>query len=182
MVMTVFEIILMGLALSLDAMIVSFSYGLVTGSNKFKNSMMLSLSFGFFQFLMPFAGFYFSSLVYSQLKIFSKWIIFAIFSYLAFKFIQSSMEKEKKTYTNCISCLCLLWLAIATSIDALGAGISIRFMDIDVLIPALCIGFITFLSSFCGFWFASLFKKIPTKYIEIIGALLLIYLAICAVI
>lgn len=180
--MTIFEIIILALALSLDAMIVCFSYGLILNANKVKNSLTLSLSFGFFQFLMPVIGFYLSAIVYNQLKSFSKWIVFAVFVYLALKFLKSAFGEKEETCRSCVSFLCLLGLSVATSIDALGAGISIKFSGEEILKPAVCTGVITFLCSMAGFWFACLFKKFPTKYIEITGAVLLLYLAVSSII
>lgn len=179
--MKILDIIILAFALSLDAMIVCFSYGLIACSKKLKNSIALAGFCGFFQFLMPIIGYYLSSFVYTQLKSFSKWIVFIVFIYLAFKFIKNAINKQEENTIACISLLCLLGIALATSMDALGAGISIRFTGEVILKPSLIIGILTFINSFLGFWIASLFKKIPTKYIEITGAVLLIYLAISAI-
>lgn len=174
------EIIVLSVALAIDAMLVSFSYGLILTNKRMYNSLLLSVSFGFFQFLMPIIGYYFSALFYSKLELFSKWIVFIIFIILSWKFLKSAFETEKEKVT-CISLLCLFCLALATSIDAMGAGISFRFMKVDYLTPSVNIGVITFLLSFFGFWVANIFKKMPSKPIEITGAVLLIYLAIKAI-
>ena len=179
--MPILDIIILAFALSLDAMIVCFSYGLIINSKKLQNSFALAGFCGFFQFLMPVIGYYLSSLVYVQLKAFSKWIVFIVFLYLAFKFIKSAADEKEKKSIVCISLLCLLGIAMATSMDALGAGISIRFTNDAIIKPSLIIGILTFINSLLGFWIAGLFKRIPTKYIEITGAVLLIYLAISAI-
>lgn len=179
--MTIFEIIILAFALAIDAMIVSFSYGLIINAKKLKNSLLLASAFGFFQFMMPVIGYFLSSFVYNQLKMFSKWIVFSIFLYLAIRFLKSALTKKEETCISCISVFCLLSMALATSIDALGAGISIKFNNDLILRPSLYIGIITFIFSFIGFWSACLLKKFPQKYIEIVGAILLLYLAISAI-
>ena len=179
--MTNYEILILAFALSLDALIVSFSYGLTINKDRYKNSIILALSFGFFQFVMPIIGWYLSSFVYSILEIFSKWIVFTIFIVLAIKFVKGAVSKEEFKIT-CLTLKCLLFLAIATSIDALGAGVSLKFVKIEILKPSIIIGLITFIDSLVGFWVANIFKKISSKYIEITGALLLFYLAIMAII
>ena len=180
--MTIFEIIILALAMSIDALIVSFSYGLIINDKKLKNSLVLSLSFGFFQFIMPVLGWYFVSCIYSKIEIFSKWIVFLIFIFLAFKFIQGAFENKEDKKISCISLICLISLSIATSIDAFGAGASIRLSNINYFKPSVIIGIITFINSFLGFWISCIFKKIPAKYIEILGAVLLIFLAVKSII
>lgn len=176
------EIIILALALSLDALIVSFSYGLILNAKRVKNSITFAVFFGFFQFFMPLVGWYLSSFVYNILSAFSKWIVFSIFMFLAFKFIKSAFLEKEQVNISCISLSCILVLAVATSIDALGAGISLRFVNVSILIPSMIIGIITGVNSFFGFWSGVVFKKFPSKIVEIIGAILLIYLAVKAVI
>ena len=54
--MTLFDIFLLGLALSVDAFVVSFSYGLVLKPHRMSNGLKLGAATGFFQFLMPVIG------------------------------------------------------------------------------------------------------------------------------
>ncbi len=177
------EIIILAAALALDALIVSFSYGLIICASRFKNSFFLAAAFGFFQFLMPVLGWNLTGIVYSGLELYSKWIVFLVFLILGVKFLINALTgKEEGNTIMRISPLCLLWLALATSIDALGAGISIRFINISILKPSIIIGGITFLLSFISFWAANMFKRLPVKCLEITGALLLMYLAVKAVI
>ena len=179
--MTNLEIIILAVALALDSMLVSFSYGLVFSKKRLYNSLLLAVAFGFFQFLMPVIGGFFTGFLYSQLEIYSKWIVFVIFLILGCKFLKSAFEEKNEAKECCINFSCLIFLSIATSIDALGAGVSIKLLNINTLLPALLIGVITFVLSFFGFWIASCFRKIPSKLIEILGALLLIYLAFKAI-
>ena len=96
--MTTFEIIVLAVALALDAMLVSFSYGLIINQRRVYNSVLLSSAFGFFQFLMPIIGFYLTGLFYIKLQMYSKWIVFVIFMVLGFKFLKEALQKteEKK--------------------------------------------------------------------------------------
>ena len=181
--MTLFDIFLLGLALSVDAFVVSFSYGLVLKPHRMSNGLKLGAATGFFQFLMPVIGWHLTGFVYSALELYAKWVVFCVFIFLGTKFLISAFKNHnEENNINCISLLCLLWLAFVTSIDALGAGISIRFTGISIIKPAVIIGIITFILSFFGFWIANIFKRLPVKYLEIIAALLLVYLAFKAVI
>ncbi len=175
--MTQWEIIFLATALAIDAMIVSFSYGLKISEKKIYNSLKLALMFGFFQFIMPIIGWGISSGFYDLLHLYSKWIVFGIFTVLGIKFIFSK-EEQTGSY-NCITIICLLSLGIATSIDALGAGITIKFTNVkNILIPAAEIGIVTLILSMTGFWSANKLKRLPTKGLDIAGGLLLIFLGI----
>ena len=180
--MTICEIILLAVALALDAMLVSFSYGLIINQRRMYNSILLSSAFGFFQFLMPIIGFYLTSLFYTKLQLYSKWIVCIIFMILGLKFLKEALGKlEEKNEIQCIGFFCIFCLAIATSIDALGAGVSLKLTQTKILFAVVQIGVITFFLSLFGFWFTKLFEKMPSKPIEITGVILLIYLAIKAI-
>ncbi len=171
------ELIILAAALALDALIVSFSYGLILNQKRFYNSLKLAVSFGFFQCIMPILGWNFTECIYTYIKNYSKWIVFTIFLLLGIKFFKEAFENKKTTICN-ISFNCLLYLSIATSIDAFGAGVTIKCLNSTILLPAFIIGIITFILSFLGFYSANFFKKFPSKYMEILGALVLIYLAV----
>ena len=176
--MNIYEIIILSVALALDALIVSFSYGLIINANRTRNALLLGGAFGFFQFLMPLLGWLFTGTVYSYLENFSKWIVFIVFFALGCKFLKEALEKKEQVKICCIGFMCILGLAVATSIDAFGAGVSIRLLNENIFLPAFMIGLITFGLSVLGFTVANSLKKFPSKYIEIGGALLLFYLAI----
>ncbi len=179
--MTTIEIVFLALALSIDSMVVSFSQGLIFKENKLKNSLLLAFFLGFFQALMPVLGYFGAVNIYKHLEFINEWIVFAIFLVLGIKFIKEAFEEEKHQVC-CISLSCLFMFAIITSIDAFGAGISLCFAQVDIWMPVLMIGIITFANSLLGFWGGCLFKKFPPKYLEISGGLILIALAIKAVI
>jgi len=172
------DILILAIALSIDACVVSFSNGLIFTKNKRANSLMLAASVGFFQFLMPVIGFYFAKSVNKYVEPYDHWIVFAIFIFLGLKFIKDAFKEEKEEKIDCYLCFrYILLVSVATSIDALGAGVSIAFMNVNILFPAIVIGVITFVNSLLGFWGGYLFKKFPTRNLEIFGGLILILLA-----
>ena len=176
--MSIYEIIILAIALALDAMIVSFSYGLIITNNRLKNVLKLAFSFGFFQFMMPVIGWYIADYIYIYIKNFSKWIVFCVFILLAIKLLKEVISSEEEVKNDCISLWCLFCLAVATSIDALGAGISIRFLETGVLFPAVIVGFITFVLSVFGFNLSVLLKRINSKILKSAAVLMFIYLAV----
>ena len=173
--MSYLSIFLLALALSLDACLISFSYGLVFNNEKYKNSMLLAFFTGFFQFLMPILGYFLTGFIKVYLQNWSNLIVFLIFSYLGIKFIVDSFKKKRQERL-CIGVKCLFLVGIGTSIDAFSAGISLMLFNCHILKPSLLIGFITFINSLLGFWSGSLLKHLPTRFLEILAGLFLIFI------
>lgn len=177
--MSLVEIFLLALALSIDACVVSFSYGICFNKNRLKNSILLAISTGFFQGLMPCIGYYLTNLCKTYIEPYAKLIVFLIFVYLGIKFVKEAFDKNKNK-PNCIGIICLLLIGIATSIDAFSAGITLSLCGNTILKPVLLITGITFINSIFGFWIGQKLKNLSTKYLEITAGLILIGLGIKA--
>ena len=175
--LSLIDVILLAIALGIDCLVVSFSQGLVFNVQRVKFSIILALIMGIFQGSMPIIGYIGTDYMYNVVVPFSKWIVFAIFLILGLKFIIEAFQpKEEKI--QCIDFKCLLGLGVATSIDALVSGASIRLTATSLLLSGIVIGIASFVMSLVGFWSGKLFKNIPSKYLEIAGGLILILLAI----
>lgn len=176
--MNTIDILILAIALSIDACVVSFSNGLIFTQNKRANSLMLASAVGFFQFLMPIIGYFSAKSINKYIEPYDQWIAFGIFVLLGIKFIKDSFEEKKEKNINCYFCFSyILLIAVATSIDALGAGISLALYGVKILFPAILIGIVTFINSLLGFWSGYLFKNFPARNLEIAGGLILIGLA-----
>ena len=148
--MNFIDLILLGLALGVDCFVVSFSQGLIFKSEKVKNSFKLALTMGLFQGVMPVIGYIGTNSLYKYIVPYSKWIVFGIFLLLGLKFIVESFQPKEKE-VQCIGLKCLLGLGLATSIDALVSGASIRLTQTSLLISVMIIGIASFLMSIGGF-------------------------------
>lgn len=177
--MSLTEIFLLAIALSIDACVVSFTYGLVIESHKRINSILLAIFTGFFQFFMPILGYYLANTLHKYIEEFASLIVCTIFVYLGVKFIKESFEAPS-VKPKCLSVGCLFLVAFATSIDAFSSGISLLLSGNKILFPAILIGIITFFNALFGFWGGFILKRFPAKYLEIIGGLILIGLGIKA--
>lgn len=165
------------MALGIDCLVVSFSQGLIFKTNRLKNSFSLAFVMGLFQGLMPIIGYVGTDYLYKLVVPFSRWIVFGIFVILGIKFITEAFQ-EKEDKIQCIDLKCLIGLGLATSIDALVAGATLRLTATNLLFSCLYIGVMSFVMSHCGFWGGNFIKRIPSKYLEIAGGVILILLAI----
>lgn len=179
--MTYLEIVLLALALSIDACVVSFSYGLTFKTNRLKNAMLLALFTSSFQGLMPIIAYFLTGFVKTFVQPYANWIVFLIFVYLGGKFIFEAFEKQNSKKL-CLDLKCLFLLGIATSIDAFSAGISLSLFGNKIIKPALLIAFVTFINSILGFVVGGKLMHLSTKLLEVFAGILLIFLGIKSVI
>ena len=177
--MSYLEIILLAIALSIDACIVSFSYGITFTEKRLKNSLSLAICTGLFQGIMPIIGYFLTGFVKSFIEPYASLIVFLIFSYLGVKIILEAFETNKQK-PLCIDLKCLLLVGIATSVDAFSAGITLSLFGNNILKPAILIALVTFLNSIIGFVLGGKLKHLPIKGLEIFAGLLLILLGIKA--
>jgi putative Mn2+ efflux pump MntP len=161
------EIMLLGLALAIDAAVVTFAVSLLherdTPRMKIKNGALVSLTFGLFQFLMLWVGSYAGYLfTFSSFGYFFQIGIGIIFFGLAWKCVNESFSlDEKKIEWDIIP---VVILAFATSIDALASGISLGTIP-HAHLAALEVGIIT--SAVCASFYSigQFFKEIPDKWL-----------------
>lgn len=140
------EILGIGVALSMDACAVSMTNGMQDTKMPFKNVLLVGVFFGFFQFLMPFIGFFVTGIVadvfMETFEKISSWVSFALLAFLGGKMIFEGIHEwiiAKKGYakdvgepqTASLSYGKLLMQAIATSIDALAIGVTLQMAMID---------------------------------------------------
>lgn len=175
--MSLVEIIVLAVALGIDCLVVSFSQGLILKQNRLKNSIILALTMGICQGIMPVFGYFGAETISKYITPYSKWLVFSIFMVLGIKFIYESF-KEKEVEICCIDTKCLMGMGIATSIDALAAGVNLNLTHTFLPLSILVIGIMSVWMSLKGFWFGIFFKQIPSRFLEIGGGLILIFLAI----
>lgn len=175
--MSPISLLLLAIALSVDACVVSFAHGLVLEGRRFKNALSLAVFTGVFQALMPLIGYFITQSMLKYIEPFGKWLVFAIFMYLGIKIIQESFNPDREVPLN-LSVKCLFFIGIATSIDALAAGVTLSLTSTNIFKSVILIGTTTFLFAFVGYWSGCCMKKLSTKVLEIMAGLILIFLSI----
>lgn len=176
--MNLIDIILLALALGIDCLVVSFSQGLIFSSQRLKNSLKLACTMGLFQGIMPAIGYLGTHKMYDFLMPYADWIVFTIFLVLGIHFILEALQKGEKEDICNIGWRYLFGFGIATSIDALISGVSLRLTNTNLLEACIIIGAASFGMSIFGFWTGNKVKKLPLKYLDILGGVLLLVLAV----
>jgi len=174
--LSVFELFLTALALSMDAFAVAVCKGLALKNVKLKNCLWIGLWFGVFQALMPLVGFFCAKLFETYVHAFAHWIAFGLLCLLGINMIREAMEEEEKS-NNDVCCKEMLILALATSIDALAAGVSFEMIpEFNIALAVIFIGIITFTLSAIGTKLGSIVGTKYNKKAEAAGGIVLILL------
>jgi manganese efflux pump family protein len=172
--MDVLTIVLIAVGLAMDALAVSIAKGIAIEHKRRKSGLILALSFGGFQMLMPtigyFAGFSFKEVIMGI----DHWIAFSLLTFIGSKMIYDSTKKEDDKKDNSLKLHSVVTLSVATSIDALMVGLSFAFLQTSVLEPILVIGIVTFSLSLIGFFFGCGLGRVFGNKIKIVGGLILI--------
>lgn len=184
MIATYLEIIILGISLAVDACIVAFSYGLCSKTWRINNGLRIAITTSFFQWLMPIIGWYMLWVANEGFSdyasIVDHWITFAIFLVLGLKIIKDahSEDGDAEQTPKTLSLAVLLLIGIATSIDALAAGVMIFSQNTPLYMSASLIGAITFVCVIIAYLASKTLSQIPTKMLETGAGLVLIGLGI----
>lgn len=154
--MSVWEIILLSVALAMDACAVAMTNGMANSKMSHGKALLIGVLFGFFQFLMPLIGYFITGIIadafLSVFEAVSAWISFGLLAFLGIKMLIEGIregaetkrcrcENEDGTCSNVSAKLDdetekltlgkLLMQAVATSIDALAVGVSLQMAAIS---------------------------------------------------
>ena len=178
--MTIGELLLLAVGLSMDAFAVSVCKGLATPHSSAKASALCGVWFGGFQGLMPLIGFFLGSLFAEAISSVDHWVACGLLAIIGL-----NMLKEARECSDCqesdgdLSVKTMFILAVATSIDALAVGISLAMAGTENIFLAVgLIGLMTFLLSALGVKIGSVFGSRYEKKAQVAGGVILIVLGV----
>ena len=181
--MTLLEIFLVGVGLSMDAFAVAICKGLAMPRVNRKQTLLIGLYFGVFQAVMPLTGWLLGSQFARHVTKMAPWIAFVLLAWIGGSMIRESLsEKEEEEHAEPgeLRHRELLMLAIATSIDALAVGVSFSMVELTVPIyaAAALIGCTTFAISLAGVFVGNLFGARYKNRAEFVGGAILILIGL----
>lgn len=181
--MTLVEIFLVGVGLSMDAFAVAICKGLAMPRVNRKQTLLIGLYFGLFQAVMPLTGWLLGSQFARRVTKMAPWIAFVLLAWIGGSMIRESLskkEEEEKAEPVELRHRELLMLAIATSIDALAVGVSFSMVELTVPIyaAAALIGCTTFAISVAGVFVGNLFGARYKNRAEFVGGAILILIGL----
>lgn len=177
--MRISELIIVAVALSMDAFAVSVCKGLSTRSLKWKHFLIVGLWFGGFQALMPTLGYLLGSVFESYITAFDHWIAFGLLVIIGGNMIKESFSKDDGESDSSFGFTAMLILAVATSIDALAIGVTYALLpDVNIVLAVSFIGAITFFVSAVGLKVGNVFGARYKSKAELVGGIILVLMGI----
>ena len=177
--MSILELFILALGLSMDAFAVSLCKGLSVKKVRLRHGLITGLYFGGFQALMPLLGYLLGTGFHSIIEDFDHWIAFVLLAMIGGNMIREAFQKEEEALSDSFGFKTMLLMAVATSIDALASGIAISFLELSKMLTAAAfIGITTFTLSFAGVFIGQKFGKRFKAKAEFAGGLILILLGV----
>ena len=170
---------ILAVSLSMDAFAVAVCKGLAIGKIRIRQAALVGLYFGVFQALMPTVGYLLGISFREHIEAFDHWIAFGLLAFLGIRMIIEALRGcDDDEVSSSLGVREMTLLAIATSIDALAAGISLSVLNANITIAAVFIGIITFTLSLLGVYIGGVFGEKFKKPAEIAGGAALFLLGL----
>ena len=203
--MPLLEIVIIALALSMDAFAVTISNCCAYPNSTRAQRLAMPIVFGVFQGLMPIIGFFLGSLVAGFIQTYAGFIALLILGIIGGRMIwegSKALLQSRKTAAEPTSddslhgptisetppedsprklgAPVLLLQGIATSIDALIVGVSFLAMGANIFIAAPLVALVTFACCLLAVFLGSRFGRLLGNRAEIVGGIILVLIGIKA--
>ena len=182
--MSVADLLLIALGLSMDAFAASICKGLSVKKLTVGSALIIGAWFGGFQALMPLIGYFLGSQLAGFIEAFSHLVAFVLLAAIGIHMLREAFVKRKQSdgpeaAESCsLTAKSMFPMAVATSIDALAVGVTFAFLDAPLFPAVLTIGAMTFVLSAMG---AGIGRFFGVKYefaAEIFGGVILCLLSV----
>lgn len=178
--MSILHTALLSLSMSADAFAVSLGRGSCYAKPRLRDALRTGAVFGATEACAPVLGWLLGSLAAGFIQSVDHWLAFGILGLVGGKMIFESLRGGGEGAASCEgageqpSPLLLVVTAIGTSIDSMAVGVSLAFVDANIILSALCIGLATFIVSTTGIMLGHLIGTKLGRWAEALGGVTLI--------
>jgi putative Mn2+ efflux pump MntP len=167
------SLFLLAIGLAADAFAVSLCQGAAATVKPWRAAIVVGLAFGIAQAVAPLIGWTLGLAFAGLIESFDHWVAFVLLAGIGAKMIWEGNQPKGEEPKQAGGWQ-LMVLAVATSIDAAAAGITLPTLGAPILISIAVIGLVTFALSFAGVWIGRAGSRALGSNAEIIGGLILI--------
>lgn len=177
--MSLWELFIIAVGLSMDAFAVSICKGLSVQKVSLRHAACAGLWFGGFQALMLLLGWLLGSRFQAAIERYDHWIAFVLLVFLGVNMLREARGGDEGECVDCsFAWRAMLPMALATSIDALAVGVTFAFLQVDIVPAVAFIGVITFLLSALGVRLGAVFGQRYRTVAQILGGIILILMGV----
>lgn len=175
--MSLWELFIIAVGLSMDAFAVSVCKGLSVQKVKPKHYLIVAAYFGGFQALMPLLGYLLGVRFEAMVANVDHWIAFVLLGLIGANMVREARAGEEKL-DDSFTVSTMLILAVATSIDALAIGVTFAFLGVNIVEAIILIGITTGIISGVGLKIGNVFGSRYKSKAEMAGGIVLILMGI----
>ncbi|OZI77881.1 manganese efflux pump MntP [Bordetella genomosp. 12] len=174
--MNVLSTLVLAFAMSTDAFAAAVSKGAALHKPRFSEALRTGVIFGVIEAITPLIGWALGSLAAKFIADWDHWIAFGMLCVLGFMMIRSglSAEEEDAAPPSRHGFWLLAATGFATSIDAMAVGVSLAFIDNNIIVTAITIGLATLIMVTLGVMLGRVLGAMAGKRAEILGGVALI--------
>lgn len=170
-----FSLVFVALSLSADCFAVALSGSISMRKWSLPQAFRTSFAFGLAQFLMPVLGWLAGRTVVELISAYDHWAAFGLLAGIGGKMVWESLRGEgaRERATDITRGFLLVTLAVATSLDALAVGLSLAFLEVDILAASGTIGVVAFAVTAAGFLLGRKVGGMFSRAARLVGGLVL---------
>lgn len=174
--MSFLSTLILALAMSTDAFAAAVGKGMALHRPRFSEALRTGLIFGTIEALTPLIGWSLGMIAADSVEEWDHWIAFGLLLILGLVMIRKALSPgdEEATPVARHSFWLLAATGFATSIDAMAVGVSLAFIDNNILITSAAIGCATLLMVTLGVMVGRLIGVVAGRWAEILGGIALI--------
>ncbi|MEE1044653.1 MAG: manganese efflux pump MntP family protein [Olegusella sp.] len=190
--MTLFEILLLGLALSADAFSVTISNTFVYANERRRRLLLMPVFFGAFQALMPLLGYFLGGVAASFIEKYAGIVTLLILGVIGGNMVREgigALRAAKRGEADEVAAAradqhltigTLVFQAIATAIDAFAVGVSLRAQNVNLILSVSVIGITTAVCCVIAIFLGKKLGRLLGDRAEVVGGLVLIGIGVKA--
>ncbi|AGT08089.1 manganese efflux pump MntP [Paracoccus aminophilus] len=166
---------LLAVSMSVDAFIASLGRGAAVGLRPhFGQALRTGAIFGAVEALTPLIGWGLGMAAASYVEAIDHWIAFVLLGAVGLRMVLHALGRAADEPPRSASLWALVATAIGTSIDAMVVGVSLAFLDVNIIVIALAIGLATMAMSTTGILAGRFLGQKLGRVIEVLGGVVLI--------
>lgn len=174
------SIAVLAVGMSVDALLASIGRGAAAQRPRFAEALRTGAVFGIVEAITPLIGWAAGLAASQYVAAVDHWIAFVLLAIVGGRMFLHSLKPaaERAAASQSHTLWALMATAIGTSIDAMAVGVSLAFLDVNIIVVALAIGFATFLMSTGGMMAGNLIGAKFGRWAERVGGIALVGLGI----
>lgn len=171
------SISLLALAMSTDAFAAAIGKGSALVKPRWSEALRTGLIFGVIEAITPLVGWALGYAAADYVKDWDHWIAFVLLLVLGGRMVLGAFKSADEPGMG-RPARHGFWLLVATgfatSIDAMAVGVGLAFLDVNITVVALSIGFATFAMVTLGVMVGRVLGHITGRWAEAVGGVVLI--------